>query len=159
MANPELHPDLLPLEFLVGVWRGRGAGEYPTIEPFSYFEEVIIEHLGKPFLTYSQRTRDAETKLPLHAECGFFRPAGPGRVELVVAQPSGIVEIQEGTLRDRTLTFESVLVGTSSTAKDVASVTRVIEIEGDTMAYRVGMEAVGQPHLPHLAAALNRVTP
>ena len=152
--NPELHPDLLPLAFLVGTWRGRGDGEYPTIQPFSYVEEVAFGHVGKPFLSYTQKTRDAETDLPLHTEAGYFRPDGPERAELVIAQPSGIVEVHHGILRGQTLSFEAVMVGTSRTAKDVVSVSRTIEVVGDTMTYRVEMGAVGQPHQHHLAATL-----
>jgi hypothetical protein len=158
-VNVDIHPDLQPLAFLVGIWRGTGAGEYPTIEPFQYVEEVRVHHVGKPFLTYAQKTRDAQTDLPLHVETGYFRPAGSGRVELVVAQPSGIVEIQEGSLQDHTLTLVAVSVATSSTAKDVSSVSRTITVDGDRMMYRLEMGAVGQPHQHHLTATLERVGP
>jgi hypothetical protein len=156
-VTSDLHPDLRPLAFLVGTWKGGGAGEYPTITSFSYVEEVTFEHVGKPFLAYGQRTRDAQTNLPLHAEIGYFRPAGVGRVELVIAQPSGIVEVQEGTIQGQTLTLNSTLVGTSRTAKEVVSVSRSIVVDADTMTYRVEMGAVGQPHQHHLAATLKRV--
>ncbi|MFW2382992.1 MAG: FABP family protein [Acidimicrobiales bacterium] len=157
--NPDLHPDLESLAFLIGTWRGSGHGEYPTIESFAYLEEVTIGHVGKPFLAYTQKTRDARTNLPLHAETGYFRSDGPGRAELVVAQPSGIVEIHTGLLKSHRLSLESVRVATSPTAKEVTSVTRTIEVHGDTMHYRVAMAAVGQPLQHHLAATLERVTP
>ena len=45
-----LHPDLNPLAWLIGTWRGKGRGEYPGIEPFEYNHEVVFNHDGRPFL-------------------------------------------------------------------------------------------------------------
>lgn len=42
MSTPEPHPALTPLLPLVGTWRGTGRGDYPTIEPFAYVEEVVL---------------------------------------------------------------------------------------------------------------------
>ena len=76
VAPPEPHPALEPLTFLLGTWRGGGAGHYPTIEPFEYVEEISFVHVGKPWLLYTQRTRHAVEDRPLHAETGYFgRPA------------------------------------------------------------------------------------
>ena len=93
----DLHPDLQALAPLLGTWQGRGSGEYPTIEPFDYVEEVAFSHVGKPFLVYGQKTRAAADGAPLHAETGYLRVPRPGHVELVLAHPSGITEIEVGT--------------------------------------------------------------
>lgn len=37
----------------------------------------------------------------LHPKRGFFRPAGPGRLEIVLAHPLGIVEATDGVLTYR----------------------------------------------------------
>ena len=94
----DLHPDCEQLGFLLGVWRGAGEGSYPTIESFGYTEEVTFSHVGKPFLGYTQKTKHAVSGAPLHAEAGYLRAVGAGRVEFVVVQPSGIVELHSGTV-------------------------------------------------------------
>jgi hypothetical protein len=100
--SADLHPNLEELAPLLGTWAGRGAGEYPTIQPFEYFEEVVFTHVGKPFLVYGQKTKAVADGKPLHAETGFLRVPQPGNVELVLAHPSGITEIEVGsyTLQD-----------------------------------------------------------
>ena len=77
--EPPLHADLSELEFLLGHWVGEGAGHYPTIDDFSYREQVWFEHVGKPFISYRQATRDAVTGLPLHAETGYLSGVTPQR--------------------------------------------------------------------------------
>lgn len=144
------------LEFLLGTWRGEGRGEYPTIEPFTYAEEVVFGSVpGKPFVTYLQRTRGPD-ELPLHAESGYLRSPGPGTVELVVAQPTGIAEVHAGTLDGTTLALRSVGVLLTPSAKPVHAVSRTVAVDGDRLRYRLDMAAVGQDLQFHLEAELRR---
>lgn len=151
-----MHPDVAPIAFLLGTWVGEGAGEYPTIEPFAYGEEVRFSETGKPFLAYSQRTWSLDDGRPLHAECGYWRPQPGGRLEVVLAHPTGITEILEGALAGRRIELASTVVGRTSTAKEVRALRRVFEVDGDTLTYRVAMAAVGIPMTHHLAATLVR---
>ncbi len=155
-TSPALHPDVHHLAFLLGHWVGGGAGHYPTIADFEYREQVWFEHVGKPFISYRQATKDANTGLPLHAESGYLRPVGPDRVELVLAQPSGIVELHEGTMDGTTLRFASTSVVTTATAKDVSAVERTIAVADDELTYDLSMAAVGLPLQHHLSARLQR---
>lgn len=151
----ELHPDCASIAWLLGTWKGRGAGEYPTIESFEYLEEVTFGHVGKPFLAYSQKTRHADTNMPLHAETGYLRALGGDRVEFVVSQPSGIVELHSGTVDGTSLTLTLDSVHTTPGAKSVTDVVRSIELNNDgALAYTISMAAVGEPLTHHLRAAL-----
>lgn len=157
---PELHPELAALKPLLGTWTGRGAGEYPTIEPFDYLEEVAFTHVGKPFLVYGQKTKAATDGKPLHAETGYLRVPQQGRVELVLAHPSGITEIEVGSYAVAGEVIEIELatidIGLTPTAKEVTALSRSFRIDGDQLSYSLRMGAVGQPEQHHLAAVLHR---
>lgn len=166
----EPHPDLGPLTSLLGTWVGEGAGEYPTIEPFRYREEAVFGHVGKPFLAYRQATVNLATGLPAHAETGYLRAVGDDRVELVLVHPTGLAEVAVGTVAvpatagaggpvRSAVHLRSLRVAGTPTAREVTSVERTIEVEGDTLRYLVAMGAVGQPHQHHLQAELRRQPP
>ena len=156
----DLHPSVAVLAPLLGVWAGQGAGDYPTIEPFEYLEEVTFGHVGKPFLRYGQRTQAVDDGRPLHGETGYLRVPSAGRVELVLAHPTGVTEIDEGSLSVHGSTIEMELVATSigrtASAKEVTALGRSIRIAGDELTYTVRMGAVGQPLQHHLTATLYR---
>ncbi len=156
MATPELHPGIAHLAFLVGTWRGEGAGEYPTIDSFGYLDELVFDHVGKPYLSYVQRTRRLDNNMTMHDEVGYLRPVGTDRVELVVAQPSGIVETNVGSIVAATLTLTSTAVAVTPTAKSVTEITRVFTVDGDTLTSQTSMAAVGQELQHHLASTLAR---
>lgn len=157
---PDLHPDIAALAPLLGTWAGQGSGEYPTIQPFDYLEQVVFSHVGKPFLAYAQETKAVADGKPLHAEVGYLRAPQLGQVELVLAHPSGITEIEVGTLTVSGGVIEIELsttdVGLTPSAKEVTALGRTIRVDGDELSYSVRMGAVGQPLQHHLSAALRR---
>ena len=155
-VSPPLHPAVEPLAVLLGTWSGRGHGEYPTIPPFDYEETVTFSHLGKPFLVYSQRTSAPIDGRPLHAETGYWRLTRPDWVEVVLAHPTGIVEVSEGAFEGATIRLRSSSIALTGTAKEVKTVERDLILEARVLSYSLRMAAVGQPLTHHLSAELRR---
>ena len=155
--NADLHPDIAFLAPILGTWKGAGRGDYPTIDGFDYLEEITFSTVGKPFVAYTQRTRSAATGLPMHAETGYLRPCGGDGVEFVVVQPTGVVEIHEGSFVDGRLSLATVQVASTATAKSVEAVVRTMHFSENECRYTLDMAAVGQPMGFHLEASLERV--
>lgn len=156
----ELHADVAPFAFLIGTWSGEGRGHYPTIDDFAYTEAITFAAVpGKPFLKYEQRTMSS-TGAPMHTESGFLRFVGGGALEFTLAQPTGQVEILEGAASadHRSLTFVSVSVGNSSTAKTVASTARRYTLDENLTAMHseFDMAAVGVDATNHLISDLHK---
>ena len=152
MASP-LHPDVQPLSFLLGVWRGEGKGAYPTIEPFRFGEEIRFDHVGEPYLVYEQSSWLLEDGDPLHLERGFLRLRGD-RVEIALAHPLGLAEISEGLLEGTTFAVETGAVARTATGSPVTGVRRRYRVEGDRLTYELDMELTAVPMTRHLEAEL-----
>ncbi|WP_231445556.1 FABP family protein [Brevibacterium zhoupengii] len=151
-----LPPQLQPL---IGTWRGTGSGHYPTIEPFSYTEELVFRDVGKPFLVYQQRTSSPEGH-PMHMETGFLRSPTPLSVEFVLAQPTGHTELAEGTLTSTedglVLELQSPQVLVAASAKSVQATARTYRLTNDQLSVDFSMAAVGATMTHHLHSDLAR---
>ncbi len=165
-TGPELHPHLAALLPFVGAWRGRGSGEYPTIEPFEYAQEIEISHDGRPFLRYESRawlvTPEGTAIRPSARELGWWRPVvvdgvATREVEAFFCTPTGIVELHLGQVTGVRVEFSSDAVMRTSTAKEVSAGHRLYGIVDRALLYAQDMAAVGQPLSSHLAAKLSRV--
>ncbi|MEX0985159.1 MAG: FABP family protein [Actinomycetota bacterium] len=158
MGDPELHEDVRALAFLVGTWRGRGAGSYPTIEDFLYEEEIRIEHAGDAYLTHLQRSWSNEDGSAIHLERGFIRPGADGEVELTLAHPLGLTEIAHGTVEGTSLVFTTDTggMGRTRTGMEVTGLIRRYAVSGDELTYEVDMATGRTPMTRHLAAILRR---
>ena len=157
----ELHPNLEPYEFLIGTWTGPGRGYYPTIEGFSFQETLTFATIpGKPFFRYEQKTMGP--KGPMHTELGFLRPVGHGKLEFILAQPTGQTELLEGTVREDEyflhFEFNNSTLTNSGSAKLVEQTARTYTFNGDRAALttRFDMAAVGEPLQQHLESELTK---
>lgn len=156
---PDLHGDVQRLAFLLGTWRGTGTGEYPTIEPFAYREDVVFEQVGEPYLLYRQGSWSRDGDEPFHFERGFLRPGDDGVVELCLAHPNGVTEISYGAVAGHTLELDSGADGVvrSRTGSIANRLVRRYRVEGSTLAYGIDMATDRTPLTRHLAATLERV--
>jgi hypothetical protein len=157
VSEPSLHPALEPIAWLLGTWAGEGKGHFPTIDSFTYREESRFAHSGKPVMSYVQRTWSLEESAALHSESGFLRPQGDGVIELVLAHSFGIAEVSEGSIEDRRIELTSRSLVPSSTAKHVLVVRRVMEAQGDTLAYQIEMAIDDHALQNHLTAQLQKM--
>lgn len=113
----------------------------------------------------TQRTRHGADGEPLHAEAGYLRAVGDaGEVELVVAQPSGVVEVHTGAAAPApgglVLELDSVRVATTPAAKPVTAVRRRLEVTGPRMVSELWMAAMGETDLVHhLRSELSKQPP
>ena len=73
---------------------------------------------------YRQRTEHAVDGRILHGESGYRRVPEPGRIELVIAHPTGVVEIAEGTLDGVCVSVASTRIGRTGSAKEVTAIER-----------------------------------
>jgi len=155
-----LHPDLAPIASLLGTWRGEGRGTYPTIEPFSYGEQMTFSHVGDPFLVYEQHSWLRDDATPLHLERGFLRPDGEGGLELALAHPLGLTEIAHGRLgADGGLELATGPggVGRTRTGMPVVALRRRYELDHDVLRCTLDMQTEATPMTRHLEAELRRV--
>jgi hypothetical protein len=160
--EPEPHPSLAPLRYLLGRWEGAGVVGYPTIESVRFGQEITFGQNGKPFLSYRSRTwlldEDGQLGRPLAMECGFWRPQPDGRLEVVLAHPTGITEVYLGVVTGTKIEMATDAVVRTSTAKEVTAGRRLYGLIGQDLGYAYDMAAVGQPLQPHVSAQLKRVS-
>jgi hypothetical protein len=154
----EPDPDIEFLRFLLGTWRGEGAGQYPTVPPFRYGEEMIFEDVGDRFLLYRESTWTLDGGEPIHFERGFLRPGpDPGSRELTLAHPIGVAEVGEGRVDGTSMEIASHPLMRTSTGDPVTALARRYRVRGDMLTYEVDMETEETPLSRHLSGELRQV--
>ncbi|WP_203568724.1 FABP family protein [Aestuariimicrobium ganziense] len=140
-----------------GTWRGRGDGEYPTIDDFAWTEELVIAPVpGRPLALWTSRTRDEVSGDPRHSETGYLRRT-PSGVQLVLAHAFGATEIAEGSGDEHRIDLVAGPLPSVPGGKPIDGVERHYEREGDQIRYTLAMAAVGVEMSHHLGAVLRRL--
>ena len=151
------HPRVEIAAGLIGAWRGEGHGWTPR--PFDFADSWEFADLGKPFLSFVERTsRDGA---PAHTESGYLRFVDDdGGLEIVAALPTGQTELGTGLAcsdgNDMVVTTDAEAQNTS-TAKQVSRIVRRFRLSGDILTYEMDMSWSGGPYERHLSSTLRRV--
>lgn len=163
VIDPNLPELLRPLAWLIGRWEGAGVLGYPTIDSRHYGQEIVCTNDGRNFLEWQSRTwlLDSDTgekERPSAVELGFWRaPEDGAEAELLLAHPTGILELYYGRIEPARIELRTDGVMRSPHAKEYNAGARLYGLVDGDLLYRVDMAAVGRPLAPHLSATLKRV--
>ena len=155
-----LHPDLMPLAWLVGTWRGKGRGEYPNVPGFQYAQEVSFNHDGRPFLNYFSRSwiidKNDEIIRPAASEVGFWRIKENNVLEVILAHNTGIAEGWVGLVQGAKIQLAMDQGYSAPSAKIVTAGSRLYGLVEGELFTSYDMAAQGQTLQAHLWSSLER---
>ena len=155
-----LHPDLMPLAWLVGTWRGKGRAEYPNMEGFQFAQEVSFNHDGRPFLNYFSRSwiidENDEIIRPAASEVGFWRIKENNVLEVILAHNTGIAEGWVGVVQGAKIQLVMDQGYSAPSAKIVTSGARLYGLVEGELFTSYDMAAEGQTLQAHLWSSLER---
>jgi len=164
-SGPEVAPELLSVLPLLGEWHGEGvmASAAAGLDGDSRFGQwVRFGHDGRDFLSYESRTwrltDDGAIVGPDVRESGFWRPRGDDDVELLVANPDGLVEIYAGRARTTTSwELAADVLARTPDAPDVARAVRLYGIVDGALMYAIDRAGADQELRPTMSARLERI--
>ena len=155
-----LHPDLMPLAWLIGTWRGKGRGEYPNTLGFQFAQEVSFNHDGRAFLNYFSRSwiidENNEIVRPAASEVGFWRVQENNVLEVLLAHNTGIAEGWVGVVKGAKIQLEMDQGYSSPSAKIVTAGSRLYGLVEGELFTSYDMAAQGQTLQAHLWSSLER---
>jgi hypothetical protein len=160
-SGPEVSEELLSVLPLLGEWHGEGQAAGAGGD-HRFGQWIRFSHDGRGFLAYESRTwrltDDGQIVGPDVRESGFWRPRGQDDVELLVANPDGLVEIYVG--RARTTTSWELSTDVLARTPDAPDVTRAVRLYGiveGALMYAVDRAGAGEPLRPTMSARLERI--
>lgn len=175
---PENLPaSLLPIAWMIGRWEGLGVIEHPSVETRGFRQEVEFRNDGGEFLEYvahswllEERAEDGtpldvpRDGAPLSSEMGYWRvrPAEEEaprtvEVELVLAHPSGLVEIYLGTAGEGKAELATDLVARTETGIEQTAAKRLYGHVQGSLLWVLEVATSEVPLTSHSSARLSRV--
>ena len=160
-SGPEVDEALLSVLPLLGEWHGEGQAVGAEGD-HRFGQWLRFSHDGRGFLAYESRswrlTDDGEIVGPDTREAGFWRPRGQDDVELLVANPDGLVELYVG--QARTTTSWELTTDVVARTPDAPAVTRAVRLYGivdGALMYAIDRAGSDEPLRPTMSARLERI--
>jgi hypothetical protein len=181
-----LAPELYPLAWLVGRWRGEGVVGYPCIEEQAFTQDVSFTHDGGPYLAYTSTVRlvvapddvaeltdpgssiDTVEPGPVWStESGYWRvpPERPDGladgqfpVEILLADPSGHLSLYIGVVGNGRIEVASDLIARTASASEVTAGKRLFGLVRGELMWAFDLAAFGYPMQSYASAHLARVS-
>ena len=181
LPDPEgLAPEVYPLAWLVGTWRGEGVVDYPGIDEATFTQEIVIASDGGPYLAYTSTIRlivappttaalEDEPPAPeWQTESGYWRvpPERPTdwgltddqhAVELLVADPSGHVALYIGAVGKGRIDLVSDAMVRAASGADVSAGKRLYGLVNGELMWAHDIAAFGHPMQSYASGRLARV--
>jgi hypothetical protein len=168
--GPDIHPELLALLPLVGVWRGEGEGNNPDSGDYRFGQQIVVSHDGGNYLHWESQSwvldADGNYVRPDLRESGYWRVGGDGipgsvdeeTIELLLTHSSGVVELYYGTaLTQSSWELATDVVIRSKHGALVGGAKRLYGIvEGGDLAYVEERVLADGELKPHISARLSR---
>ncbi|XP_043273042.1 peroxynitrite isomerase THAP4-like [Venturia canescens] len=154
-----MHNAIKSLSWLEGTWRTEtiAQGQFPTIKPFTYCDEIKFISIGQPMLNFEAQSWHPEKKNPMHREVGFLKVIPESnKVALVVSHNFGLTTIEEGFIGDNEIKLESVSIARMSQGTKEPGVTKLkreLKLVGNDLEQIVHMATTTTPeYAEHLRA-------
>ena len=166
-----LAPEVYPLAWLVGRWSGHGEVAYPGVPRAQILQEVVFDHDGGPYLTYSATTSlrgdDGEPLQVWAVESGFWRisPQPPEGVELqdfqhpvevVLSDASGLLTCYMGAVGNGRIDLATRFAAATESGPEVRGATRMYGNVSGTLMWAWDLAAFGEELQSYMSAELTR---
>ncbi|MDE0572255.1 FABP family protein [Demequina sp. B12] len=168
----DLAPEIYPLAWLVGRWRGFGEIDYPGIPQAEIVQDIVFDHDGGPYLTYtcttSLKNDDGGAGQVWSVESGFWRvaPQTPEGIELqdfqhpleiVLTEASGVLTCYMGAVGNGRIDMATRFAAATESGPEVRGGTRMYGlVEGELM-WAWDLAAFGHDLQSYMSARLARV--